>query len=109
MENGWVSVQDKVKAYVNDSQITHDCLAITGSKLNRYNVIHNTTIRIAAFCHITVCSLVQIYKSYVPSVHFYHSTWLVIPHNGDLNMYRPQNPKPCKSAKVFSLFGKTKH
>jgi hypothetical protein len=68
MQKCWVTVHLKVKTHVNDSQIIHNCLVITGSRLNRHNVIHNTSIRIATFCHMMVCSLVQIYKSYVTSV-----------------------------------------
>ena len=74
MENGWFTVEEKEKAHVNDSQIINDCLVINGSRLNRHNVIHNTAIKIAASCHMTVCSLVQIYISYVTSVDYYHST-----------------------------------
>ena len=74
MEKGCVTEQEKEKAHVNDSQIINDCLVINGSRLNRHNVIHNTSIKIAASCHMTMCSLVQRYKSYVTSVHFYQST-----------------------------------
>ena len=101
MEKGWVTVYVKEKAHVNDIQIIHDCLVITGSRLNRHNFIPITSIKIAAFCHMTVCTLVQIYKSYVTSVHFYQSTWLLIPHNDDLYMYRPENLKPYKSSYGF--------
>ena len=43
------------------------------------------------------------------SVAFYQSTSLVIPHNGDLHMYRPGNIKPCKSTMVLSSLVKAKH
>ena len=109
MEKSWVTVYVKGKAHVNDCQIKHDCLVINLSRLNRHNVNQNTSIKIAASCHMTVCSLVQKYKSYVTSVHFYQSTWLVIPHNGDLHMYRPENLTPCKSATVWSSFDYAKH
>jgi hypothetical protein len=74
MEKFWLSVQDKEKAHVNDSQIMHDYFVINLSRLNTPNLIPNTSIRIAAFCHMTVYSLVQIYKRCVPSVHFHQST-----------------------------------
>jgi len=74
MEKGWVTVYVKEKAHVSDSQIIDYSLVINLSRLNRHNVVHNTSIKIAASCHITVCSLVQIHKSYVTSVDFYQST-----------------------------------
>ena len=58
---------------------------------------------------MTVCSLVQINKSYLSSGAFYQNTSLVIPHNGDLHMYRTENIKACKSATVLSSFGYAKH
>ena len=108
MELGWVTAYVKEKAHVSDSQIIDYSLVINLSRLIRHNVIHNTSTKIAASCHITMCSLVQRYKSYVTSVDFYQSTWLVIPHNGDLHMYRPENLIPCKSATFWSLFDHTK-
>ena len=99
----------KRKAHVNDCQIIHDCLVVNASGLNRHNVIHNRSIKIAAFCHMTVCSLVQLHINYVTSAHFYQSTWLVFPHNGDLHMYRHENLKTCKSATVLSSFVYARH
>ena len=109
MEKGCVTEQEKEKAHVNDSQIINDCLVINGSRLNTHIVIHNTSIKIAASWNMTVCSLVQIYKSYVTSVDFYQSTWLVIPHNGDLHMYRPENLNPWKSPTFLSSFDYDNH
>ena len=45
MEKGWVTLQEKEKAHVNDSQMKSDSLAINLSKLNRHNVISNTSIK----------------------------------------------------------------
>ena len=78
MEKGWVTVYVKEKAHANNSEIIRDGLVITGSRLNSHNVIPNTSIKIAAFCHMTVYSLVQIHKSYVTSVHFYQSNIRVL-------------------------------
>jgi len=44
MEKGWVTVHEKEKPHVHDSQIVHHRLVINGSRLNRHNVIHNTSI-----------------------------------------------------------------
>jgi len=41
-----VTVHEKEKPHVNDSQIMHDCLVINGSRLNRHNVIHNTSMQL---------------------------------------------------------------
>jgi len=46
MEKGWFTVEEKEKPHVNDSQIIHDCLVINGSRINRHNVIHNTSIKL---------------------------------------------------------------
>jgi len=39
IEKGWVTLYVKEKANVNDGQIIHERLVITGSRLNRHNVI----------------------------------------------------------------------
>ena len=46
MEKGCVTVQEKEKAQIKDSQMKHDCLVINGSRLNRHNVIPNTSIKL---------------------------------------------------------------
>ena len=46
MEKRCVTVHEKEKPHVNDSQIIHDCIVINGSRLNRHNVIHNTSIKL---------------------------------------------------------------
>ena len=43
---GCVTVHEKEKPHLNDSQIIHDCLAINGSKLNRHKFIHKTSIKL---------------------------------------------------------------
>jgi hypothetical protein len=94
---------------MKNSQKLHGSLVIIGGRLNRHNLIPNTSIKIAAFCHMRVCSLVQIHKNYIMSVAFCHSTSLVIPHSGDLHIFRPNNLKPRNSINVLSSFVYTKH
>jgi len=43
---GWVTEHEKENPHVNESQIIHFCLVINGSRLNRHNVIHNTSIKL---------------------------------------------------------------
>jgi len=45
-KRGGVTVHEKEKALVNGSQIIHHCLLINGSRINRHNVIHNTSIKL---------------------------------------------------------------
>jgi hypothetical protein len=46
MEKGWVTVHEKEKPHINDSQIIHDSLFISGGRQNRTNVIHNRSIKL---------------------------------------------------------------
>jgi hypothetical protein len=46
MEKGWVTEHEKEKSRVKDSEIIQECLVIQPIRLNRHNVIHNTSINL---------------------------------------------------------------
>jgi hypothetical protein len=57
--------------------------------------------KIATICHMTVYSLVQIYKSYVTSVDFYQSNCLDVRVSVHHGIIHKENPTRCNSVSTF--------